>query len=55
MPLPQSSLVSENVPNKMQEPGEQQEGALDDYDQMIFNQFMADENEDEMLARQMQE
>ena len=33
-------------------PGET--AALDDYDQMIFNQFM-DEDEGEMMARQMQD
>ena len=33
---------------------EDNSGALDDYDQMIFNQFM-DENEDELLAQRLQD
>jgi hypothetical protein len=46
-----SSLVDPGVVMSSQ-PGEG--GALDEYDQMIFNQFM-DEDEGEMMARKMQQ
>lgn len=47
--LPESSLVDTGAMGGQPAEG----GALDEYDQMIFNQFM-DEDEGEMMARKMQ-
>lgn len=52
--LRKDDVVIKGPPKEAQLNPDENEGALDDYDQMIFNQFMADENEDEMLAKQLQ-